>query len=70
MEIAHGKHAEDFPELESPLTPFGPSDILMLGIFTLSILFVYQKLKPLTKVIFSFRVKFSMILSKLDMRSF
>ena len=37
MDIAHGKQADVFPELESPLTPFGPSDILMLGIPFLSI---------------------------------
>ena len=41
-EIAHGKQAEGSPDFPSPLTPFGPSDILRLGIFNLSILFVYQ----------------------------
>ena len=57
MDIAHGKHADDFPEFESPLTPFGPSDILMLGIPFLSILLVYQLLKPLRRDTFSSNVR-------------
>jgi hypothetical protein len=56
-DIAHGKQAEVFPEFESPLTPLGPSDILMLGIFLLSILLVYQELKPLSRETFSSKVK-------------
>ena len=57
IDIAHGKQAEDFPDIASPLTPFGPSDILMLGIPSLSILFVYHELKPLSKEIFSSKVR-------------
>ena len=41
-DIAHGKHADDLPDFPSPLTPLGPSDILRLGMFNLSILWVYQ----------------------------
>ena len=48
IDIAHGKQAEDFPEVESPLTPFGPSDIFILGISFFSIVLVYQELKPLS----------------------
>ena len=57
MDIAHGKQADVFPELESPLTPFGPSDILMLGIPFLSILLVYQLLNPLRRDTFSSNVR-------------
>ena len=53
IEIAQGKQAEDFPEFESPLIPFGPSDILILGTFAWSILFVYQELNPLSSETFS-----------------
>src|SRR5210317_1043046 len=56
IDIAHGKQAEDFPEVESPLTPFGPSDIFILGISFFSILLVYQELKPLKRETFSSRV--------------
>ena len=57
IDIAQGKQAEDLPEVESPLTPLGPSDILILGISSLSILFVYHELKPLIRLIFSRRVR-------------
>ena len=60
-EMAQGKQAEDFPEVESPLTPFGPSDIFMLGTFLSSILFVYQELKPLRSKTFSSKLSSSMI---------
>ena len=56
IDIAHGKQAEVFPEFESPLTPLGPSDILILGTFLLSILLVYQELKPLNRETFSSKV--------------
>ena len=56
IRIGQGKHAEVLPEVPSPLTPFGPSDILILGMSSLSILLVYQLLKPDSKRIFSFRL--------------
>ena len=46
-DMALGKHADGWPELPSPLTPLGPSDIFMLGIFSLSILWVCQASNPL-----------------------
>ena len=57
MDMAHGKQAEDLPELPSPLTPFGPSYIFILGIPSLSILLVCQASKPLNNSTFSPRVK-------------
>jgi hypothetical protein len=59
IDIAHGKHADDFPELPSPLTPLGPSDIFIFGIPSLSILLVCQASNPLNKSTFSSRVKSS-----------
>ena len=69
-EIALGKQADDFPELPSPLTPFGPSDILILGIFSLSILFVCHASKPLSNSTFSFNVKSFNNLSILDIMQY
>ena len=56
IEIGQGKQAELFPEVESPLTPFGPSDIFILGILSLGILLEYHELKPVNREIFSSKV--------------
>ena len=59
IDIAHGKQADDFPEVPSPLTPLGPSDIFIFGTPSLSILLVCQASNPLNKSTFSSRVKSS-----------
>ena len=54
--MGHGKQAELLLEVESPRTPLGPSDILILGMFSLGILFEYHELNPVNKEIFSSKV--------------
>jgi hypothetical protein len=66
--MGQGKQAELLPEVESPLTPLGPSDIFMLGILSLGILFEYHELKPVSKEIFSSKVRFSNNLFISDIR--
>ena len=67
-EIGQGKQAELFPEVESPLTPLGPSDIFILGILSLGILLEYQELKPVNNEIFSSSVSFLTVFLMLTMR--
>ena len=67
-EIGQGKQAELFPEVESPLTPLGPSDIFMLGILSLGILLEYQELKPVNNEIFSSNVSLLTVFFILTMR--
>ena len=57
IDIGDGKHAEDLPEFPLPLTPLGPSDILIEGIFNRSILWVCHESKPLMRVTFSSKVR-------------